>query len=95
MAARTRASFTDDDSISDHLILEMVRINAPQTTSPTPHMDSDDQTMLNESVGTLGESGPIINDFLTPNNMGLMDGMNREYEIPDLFTLRKVMNVFV
>ncbi len=65
MAARVRASFTDDDSISDHLTLEMVRIKVPQTTSTTTNNnDPDEQITLNESGGTAGSSIPATNDFL-------------------------------
>jgi hypothetical protein len=95
MAARTRASFTDDDSISDHLTLEMVRMNAPLTTSSTPHMDLDEQITLDDSAGTLGCSGPPFNDFLINTNVGLMEGMNRECEVPNLFTYKKVISSFV
>jgi hypothetical protein len=91
MAARTRASFTDDDSISDHLTFEMVRIDAPQTTSPTTHIDLDDQIALDDSAGTLGSSGPIQNDFLSNTNPNLLEGINREYEVPNLFTYKKVI----
>ena len=87
MAARTRASFTDDDSISDHVTYEMVRVNAPQTTSTTGHMDLDEQIALDDSMG----SGPPVNDFLTSSNPGLMEGINREYEVPNLFTYKKVI----
>lgn len=86
MAARVRASFTDDDSISDHLALEMVRINAP----PSTNNDPDEQTTLNESVGTTGMNTPAPTDFLASSNAGLIDGSNPEYEIPNLFTYRKV-----
>lgn len=84
MAARIRASFTDDDSISDHLTLEMVRINAPQTTTTaSPHThDHDEQATLNESTGTTGIS--------TPANTALLDAANREYEIPNIFTYKKI-----
>jgi len=92
MAARTRASFTDDDSISDHLALEMVRINAPQTTSSTIHIDPDEQTALDESIGG---SGIPVNDFLTTSNPGLIEGINRECEIPDLFTYKKVIKISI
>jgi hypothetical protein len=91
MAARTRASLTDDDSLSDHLIIEMVRINAPQTASTTPHVDPDEQITLDDSAGTItggGSSGPIQNDRLT--NTNLIEGMSGEYEIPNLFTYKKI-----
>jgi len=92
MAARTRASLTDNDSISEHLALEMVRINAPQTTSTTTHVDPDEQINLDDSAGTLGGSGgPIQNDFLLNTNTSLMEGINGEYEIPNLFTYKKVL----
>lgn len=87
MAARARASFTDDDSISDHLTLEMVRINAPATTtSLMMHSDQDEQITLNES--------PAITDFLTATTPMLIDANNREYEIPNLFTFKKVCTRF-
>ncbi|CAF1400635.1 unnamed protein product [Rotaria sp. Silwood1] len=89
MAARVRASFADDDSISDHLHIEMVRINAPTTTSTITHNDTDGQTTLNESTGTIGVNTPPRNDFLITNNPGLIEGINREYEIPNLHTYRK------
>jgi hypothetical protein len=95
MAARTRASLTDNDSISDHLILEMVRINAPQTTTTTTtHVDPDEQQItLDDSAGTLGDSsGPIRNDFLLNTNTNLIEGINGEYEIPNLFTYKKVVS---
>jgi hypothetical protein len=91
MAARIRASFTDDDSISDHLTLEMVRLNAPQTTSTTTNNDPDEQVTLNESAGTTGGSTAATNDFLSTSNPGLTEGINREYEIPNLFTYKKVI----
>jgi len=95
MAARTRASLTDNDSISDHLALEMVRVNAPQTTSTATHVDSDEQITLDDSAGTQGgSSGPIQNDFLLNTNPNLMEGINGEYEIPNLFTYKKVKIIF-
>jgi len=93
MAARVRASFTDDDSISDHLTLEMVRINAPQTTSTMTNNDLDELTTLNESGGTTGGNTPATNDFLLTSNPGLIEGINREYEIPNLFTYKKVIRI--
>jgi len=93
MAARVRASFTDDDSISDHLTLEMVRINAPQTTSTIINNDPDELMILNESIGTTGGSTPATNDFLSTSNPGLIEGINREYEIPNLFTYKKVIRI--
>ncbi len=91
MAARVRASLTDDDSISDHLTLEMVRINAPTTTSTITPNDPGEQTTLNESVGTTGGSTPATTDFLSTSNPGITDGINREYEIPNLCTYKKVI----
>jgi hypothetical protein len=91
MAARVRASLTDDDSISDHIALEMVRINAPQTTSTIPNNDPDEQITLNESTGTIGGHTPATNDFLLTSNPCLVEGINREYEIPNLFTFKKVI----
>jgi hypothetical protein len=85
MAARARASFTDDDSISDHLILEMVRINAPQTASTTIHHDLDERVTLNESAGT-----PATNDLLSNSNPTFVEGIDQEYEVPNLFTYKKV-----
>jgi len=90
MAARTRAPLTDDDSNYDQSNLEMVHINAPQTTSTTIYIDPDEQTVLDDSAGTLGGSGLTSYDFLTNNNSSLMEGINREYEIPNLFTYKKV-----
>jgi hypothetical protein len=90
MAARTRASLTDDDSLSEHLTLEMVRINAPQTTSTITHADPDELTTLNESAGTTGSSGPIPNDFLQNSSASVIEGINREYEVPNLFTYKKI-----
>ena len=95
MAARARASLTDDDSIGDHLTLEMVRINAPQTTSPTTHVDPDEQIALDDSAGTLGSSGAVPHDFLSNTNMNLMEGIDQEYEIPNLFTYRKVVHFVI
>jgi hypothetical protein len=93
MAARVRASFTDDDSISDHLNLEMVRINAPQTTTSTNiNNDPDEQATLNDSAGANFGNTPATNDFLMTSNPGLMEGINREYEIPNLFTYKKVIS---
>jgi hypothetical protein len=91
MAARTRASLTDDDSISDHQTFEMVRVDPPQTTSPTIHTDPDDQIALDESGGTLGSSGFMQNDFLSSTNTNLLEGINREYETPNLYTYKKVI----
>lgn len=93
MAARVRASFTDDDSISDHLNIEMVRINAPTTTSTLAHNDPDDQVTLNESIGTIGGGTIVRNDFLLANPTGAVDGVNRDYEIPNVYTYRKVIFV--
>ncbi|CAF2384768.1 unnamed protein product [Rotaria sp. Silwood2] len=90
MAARTRASFTDDDSLSDHLTLEMVRVTAPQTTSTTMPIDPDEQITLNDSAGTIVSSGPPANDFLTRPNIDLIEGINRDYEIPNLCTYKKI-----
>lgn len=94
MAARVRASFTDDDSISDHLALEMVRINAPATTtSITTNNDQDEQITLNESAGTIGMNTPATGattDFLSTNTSSFIDGNHPEYEIPNLFTYKKV-----
>ena len=93
MAARTRASFTDDDSICDPSNVEMVRLNPPQSTSTTIHVDSDENTPLDDSAGTLGGSGLTNYDFITNNNNAyLMEGINRAYEIPNLFTYKKVIN---
>ena len=95
MAARARASFTDDDSISDHLTLEMVRINAPATTtSLMMNSDQDEQITLNESAGTIGMTIPGATDFLTVTTPMLIDANNREYEIPNLFTFKKVCRRF-
>ncbi|CAF3542081.1 unnamed protein product [Rotaria sp. Silwood2] len=90
MAARVRASFTDDDSISDHLNIEMVRINAPAATSTITHHDPDEQATLNESAGTIGVNTPIRNDFLLTDNPVLIEGINREYEIPNLYTYKTI-----
>jgi regulator of G-protein signaling len=89
MAARIRASFTDDDSISDHLPLEMVRINVPRTTTMTSN-DPDEQITLNDSAGTTGLNTPATNDFLSTSNPSVTDGSNREYEIPNLYTYKKI-----
>jgi len=91
MAARIRASFTDDDSISDHLTVEMVRINAPltttsMTTTNNSNNDLDEQTTMNDSVGT-----PATNDFLSTSNPGLTEGVNPEYEVPNICTFKKVI----
>lgn len=92
MAARIRASFADDDSLSEHLTLEMVRIDAPPTTSSVTHTDLDEQMTLNESEGTMASSIlPIQNNFLINTNPTVLEGINREYETPNLFTYRKVI----
>ena len=97
MAARTRVSLTDDDSISDHhLSLEMVRINAPPTTTSiaaVTNLDPDEQAILNDSAGTLGESGPNNYDFLSSSNASAMAGAHPEYEVPNVFTFKKVTTV--
>jgi hypothetical protein len=94
MAGRTRVSLTDDDSISDHLSLEMVRITAPTSTTTTsavnPHIDFDEQATLNESAGTIGAGGPNTYDFLASSNASVMAGMHSEYELPNIFTFKKV-----
>ncbi|CAF0941388.1 unnamed protein product [Adineta ricciae] len=82
MAARIRASFTDDDSLSDHLTLEMVRISAPQTTASTTNNDPDERLALNDSTATT--------NHLSTCNPGLMEGVNPEYEIPNLFTYKRI-----
>ncbi|CAF1320248.1 unnamed protein product [Rotaria sordida] len=69
----------------------MVRINVPATTTSTiTHNDPDEQTTLNESTGTIGVNTPARNDFLITNNPYLIEGINREYEIPNLHTYRKI-----
>ncbi|CAF4045163.1 unnamed protein product, partial [Adineta steineri] len=70
----------------------MVRINIPQTTFSTSHTDTDDQTPLDDSIGTLGSSGLTQNDFLlnNNNNTNSIEGINREYEIPNYFTYKKI-----
>ena len=97
MAARTRASLTDDDSLEEQLALEMVRIDVPQTTTagtaavtPTIHIDPDEAIALDESAVTLGSSGYIQTDFLNNTNTTLMEGITGEYEVPNLFTYKKV-----
>ena len=94
MAARNRASCTDDESLSDHFNLEMVHVNAPQTmtTTTTAHIDPNEQITLAESGGTIGDNDnePVQYDFLT--NPNVIEGMTGEYEIPDLYTYRKVLN---
>jgi len=78
MAARTRASFTDDDSLGERITLEMVHIDPP----------IDEQTALNESTATMTSTfNPNSNDLLTSIHPMNIDG---EYEIPNLFTYRKV-----
>ena len=93
--ARTRASFTDDDSNSDHLSIEMVRMNATATTIPSSlpapttstnrQIELDEQTILDDSIGTTNAY-----DLLSQNNIILSDGIQREYEIPNVFTFKKV-----
>lgn len=98
MAARTRASFTDDDSLGEQSALEMVRIDAPQATTaataataaPAIHVDPDGAIALDESGGTLGTSGLGQTDFLNNTNTTLMEGVSGEYEVPNLFTYKKV-----
>lgn len=92
MAARIRASFTDDDSLSDHLTLEMVRISAPQTTAPTTNNDHDERLTLNDSIGTTAGSVPATTNHHSTGNPGLMEGVNPEYEIPNLFTYKRVIS---
>lgn len=87
MATGTRASFTDDDSICEHTPLEMVRMDAPKTAF---HNDLDELGMLDESAGTLGSSAFTQNDFLLNSSTAGIEGINREYEIPNAFTYRKV-----
>ena len=90
MAAITRASFTDDDSIGEHSPLEMVRMDASKGKLSLTQHDPDDHIMLDDSGGTLGGSGYTQNDFLLNSSTGLIEGINREYEIPNLFTYKKV-----
>jgi len=88
-AARVRASLTDDDSASEYLTLEMVRMNpppSPRSPSTNRHnIEPDDQTMLDESMGTTNAY-----ELLSQNNITLIDGIQREYEIPNLFTFKKI-----
>lgn len=86
-AARVRASFTDDDSNSEHLTVEMVRIsNAPKSSaSTTIHHDLDEQATLNESAGT-----PTTNDLLSTSHTALNECVDQDYEIPNIFTFKKV-----
>lgn len=91
MAARTRASLPDDDSLGEQIPFEMVRIDAPQTTAtPTIQIDPDEPIALDESAGTLGSSGLAQTDFLNNTNTTLLEGASGEYEIPNLFTYKKV-----
>ncbi|CAF1326877.1 unnamed protein product [Adineta ricciae] len=90
MAAITRASFTDDDSIGEHSPLEMVRMDASKGKLSLTQHDPDDHIMLDDSGGTLGGSGYTQNDFLLNSSTGLIEGINREYEIPNLFTYKKI-----
>lgn len=95
MAAHVRASFTDDDSLSDRVALEMVHLNAPQAstaTAVTNNNDLDAQTPLNDSIGTTDGNTPVTNDRRSASNAGLMEGINREYEIPNIFTYKKVIS---
>jgi len=85
-AARVRASFTDDDSNSEHLTVEMVRIsNAPKSASTTIHHDLDEQATLNESAGT-----PTTNDLLSTSHTALNECVDQDYEIPNFFTFKKI-----
>lgn len=91
MAARTRASLPDDDSLGEHLPLEMVRIDVPQiTATPTIQVEPDETIALDESAGTLGSSGLVQTDFLNNTNNTLLEGVTGEYEVPNLFTYKKV-----
>ena len=91
MAARTRASLPDDDSLGEQLPLEMVRIDVPQTTAtPTIQVDLDEPIALDESAGTLGSSGLVQTDFLNNTSNTLLEGVTGEYEVPNLFTYKKV-----
>lgn len=84
--ARVRASFTDEDSNSEHLTVEMVRIsNAPKTASTAVHHDLDERATLNESAGT-----PTTNDLLSTSHTALNEVYDHDYEIPNLYTYRKV-----
>ena len=87
MAALNRGSLTDDDSISEHLGVTMVRIIAPSTSRPT---DPDDQTILEDSAGLFSSCGTNNPDTLNLTNPNLVDGSQHEYEVPNLFTYRKV-----
>ena len=78
---------TDDDSISDHAPLEMVRINAPRTPSVTIHNDADEPVPMDDAVcGNL----PAANDFLMNHRESLIEGNETEYEIPNISTYKKV-----
>ena len=90
MAAHVRASFTDDDSLSDHLTLEMVRISAPQTATLATHNDPDERVASDDAAATTGGNPTPANDLLSSVNPGFMEGINREYEIPNLSTYKKV-----
>ncbi|CAF4701815.1 unnamed protein product, partial [Rotaria sp. Silwood1] len=68
----------------------MVRVTAPQTTSTIMPTDPDEQTILNDSAGTMVSSGPPPNDFLIHPNINLIEGINRDYEIPNLCTYKKI-----
>ena len=92
MAARIRASFTDDDSLSDHLTLEMVRISAPQTTASTINNDPDERLALNDSMAITAGGVPATTNHLSTCDPGLMEGVNPEYEISNLFTYKRVIS---
>ncbi|CAF3394844.1 unnamed protein product [Rotaria sp. Silwood1] len=68
----------------------MVRVTAPQTTSTIMPTDPEEQTILNDSAGTMVSSGPPPNDFLIHPNINLIEGINRDYEIPNLCTYKKI-----
>lgn len=92
MAARTRASFPDDDSIIEQVNVEMVRVNAPPTASTaTTAIDPDEPTALIESTTTNVCSGAPRNDFLIQPPPEVVEGINRDYEIPNIWTYKKVI----
>ncbi|CAM2706006.1 unnamed protein product [Rotaria socialis] len=90
MAARNRASLTDNDSTGDQLTAEMVRVIVPPPTYSIMAVDIDEHIALNESIGTNASSGPPTNDFLVHPSTDLMEGINRDYEIPNFCTYKKI-----
>ena len=81
--------------INDRLTSAMVPINALQTTSTPISINSDEQTILDDLTATIADGGISSNDFLTPTSIGLKEGINSNFESPNIYTYRKVMKLFL